>query len=486
MARFVLKYLLNGRPNRNRADQAVDRERLVLGSRPSADIFVKERLVGSEAAVLSFDGTRLSVEILDDFAGAFLEGRPVAGKVPFPDGASLQVGYLLVKAAIDAAKGTCTLTVSEGYLPSVVEWFVKQEKPEKAFALESSGPQEHLWGASPVLRRLNGIALALGAAALLAFPILKDTSAVTRGELARHHQAAAVEGAPKGCADCHDPFRSDYAPKCLVCHKGFDDEKLHPYDAAKEIACASCHEEHRGAGASLIPVVAPATPEAWPPLCARCHAPRVAGLLGDPHGPHAHRGRLLPRGPPHPGQEEHRIRDARPARGREDPRRLRRLPPAEAGGPGEAGRARPLPGGSLGNGALRALHRLPRHLGGPGPRARAGGRRLRPLPPPVEGPGEDREGPPESGPRRRRLAVRPAGAAPRLPVRGVRPLPPARRPPAPGRGSSPPASAWSATAPSPARRTSPASPSRTWTAARGATPTGRPSPRPSRRARSAR
>jgi hypothetical protein len=273
VARFVLKYLLNGRPNRNRPDQAVDRDRLVLGSRPSADLFVKERLVGSEAAVIAFDGTRLTVEILDDFAGAFLEGRPVAGRVPFPDGASLQVGYLLVKPAIDAAKATCTLTVSEGYLPSTVEWFVKQEKPEKGFALESSGPQEHLWGASPVLRRLNGIAFALGAAALLAFPLLKDTSAVTRGTLARHHQAGSVEGAPKGCADCHDPFRSDYGPRCATCHKGFEDESVHPYAAAKEISCASCHEDHRGADAALAPDIGTASPDAWPPLCARCHGP---------------------------------------------------------------------------------------------------------------------------------------------------------------------------------------------------------------------
>jgi hypothetical protein len=273
LAKFVLKYQMGGRPNRNRPDQTVERDRLVLGSRSSADVFVKERLVGGEAAALLFDGTRLTLDVKDDFGGAFLDGRPVVGRVPFPDGASLQMGYLLVKPAVDAANATCTLTVSEGYLPSVVEWFVKQEKPEPAFALESSGPQEHLWGASPVLRRLNAIALVLGAAVLLGFPLLKDSGAVTRGPLARAHQAGTHPGSPKACADCHEPFRSDYGPKCATCHADFASPKFHPYDATSQVSCASCHEDHVGADASIVPAMGDATAEAWPALCARCHQP---------------------------------------------------------------------------------------------------------------------------------------------------------------------------------------------------------------------
>jgi len=273
MATFVLKYQLEGKPNRNRADQTVQRDRLVLGTRPSADIFVKDRLVGSEAAIISFDGVRLTLEITNDFGGAFLEGRPVTGRVPFPDGASLQMGYLLVKPAIDAAKTTCTLTISESHLPATVAWFVRQEKVEKEFALEGSGPQEHLWGKSPVLRRLNGIAIVLGAAALLGFPILKDTEAVSRGALAHGHAAGSSKDAPASCADCHSAFSSDYGPKCAKCHAGFDSESFHPYASAKDFSCAACHEDHRGADASLLPPFEEVKNGVWPSLCAKCHGP---------------------------------------------------------------------------------------------------------------------------------------------------------------------------------------------------------------------
>jgi hypothetical protein len=273
MATFVLKYQIDGKANRNRPDQTVQRDRLVLGTSPSADLFVKDRLVGSEAAILSFDGMRLTVEIRNDFGGAFLEGRPISGRAPFPDGASLQMGYLLVKAAIDAAKTTCTLTVSEAHLPATVAWFVRQEKVEPEFSLEGSGPQEHLWGKSPVLRRLNGIAVVLGAAALLGFPLLKDTEAVTRGALAHGHAAGSSEKAPKSCADCHSPFSSDYGPKCAKCHEGYEKEAFHPYSASKEFSCSVCHQDHLGADSTLLPAMEEAKPGAWPSMCAKCHGP---------------------------------------------------------------------------------------------------------------------------------------------------------------------------------------------------------------------
>ena len=312
MPAFVLKYLVDGKANRNRPDQTVQRDRLVLGTSPSADIYVKDRLVGAEAAILTFDGIRLAVEIRNDFGGAFLEGRPVAGKVPFPDGASLQMGYLLVKAAIDTAKTTCTLTVAEGHLPATVAWFVRQEKVEPEFSLEGSGPQEHLWGRSPVLRRLNGIALVLGAAALLGFPLLKDTEAVSRGTLASPHRAEHGKDSPQSCADCHSPFSSDYGPKCAKCHEGFDAPNLHPYDLSKEFSCSACHEDHKGADSSLLPPMQEATAGAWPSMCAKCHGPMdrpTARAVRDRPAPPSSRAHMVD-GFSH---EDHRIAEARGA-----------------------------------------------------------------------------------------------------------------------------------------------------------------------------
>jgi hypothetical protein len=273
MSRFVLKFKLRGRANRDRPDEVVERPEIVLGSRPLADVYVADRLVPQEAIVFHFDGAHLSLEVRGRLAGVFVDGAPVDGRGPVRPGATVQVGHALVECAVDAAKGECTLTTNEQYLPQIVDGIVMKAKPAKPFALTDSGPQEQRWGKSPVLRRANWIAAALGLSVLAAFPFVKDTDAMTRGTLYDRHRIGAP-GGPKGCADCHDPFSSDYTAKCAVCHKGFDATATHPYAKSAGVSCNRCHAEHVFADpkASILPPMQKSD-AGWPQTCLTCHGP---------------------------------------------------------------------------------------------------------------------------------------------------------------------------------------------------------------------
>lgn len=270
MPRIVLKFKLRGRPNRERPDKAVEKGEVVLGSRPLADIYVNDRLVPQEALVFQFDGAHLSMDVGARLAGVYVDGAPVDGRGPVRAGATVQVGHALVECAIDAAKDECTLTTNEQYLQGVVDSIVMKAKPAKAFALVDSGPQEHRWGKSPVLRQWNWIAAIAGVALLAAFPFVRNSQAMTRGELFHAHAIGAKDG-PKSCADCHAPFSSDYNARCASCHKAYDSAASHPFEKGASLACSSCHGEHLGADAQIVPSLAKSA-SGWPSMCLPCHA----------------------------------------------------------------------------------------------------------------------------------------------------------------------------------------------------------------------
>ncbi len=278
MARFILELKLKGRPNRNRPTETIARRRLILGSRPLADIYVNDRMVAQEALSLDFDGHRLTLDVLSELAGVFIDGRPVEGQGPVPDGCALQVGHCLVEVTIDRAAGTCTLTTHEGHLPVFVDTIVKRAKPDPPFALVGSGAQEEKWGKNPFLRKANRVAAALGVLVLVAFPFVHDSEAMTRGELAAVHQASHSADAPQDCAACHAPFSSDYGVKCGVCHEDLYAADaaayaFHPFEAVGDVACSACHLDHRGGDASIIPEAAFVMDEdtGRPRMCSQCH-----------------------------------------------------------------------------------------------------------------------------------------------------------------------------------------------------------------------
>ncbi len=270
MPRFVLKFKMRGRPNRDRPDRTLEREEVVLGSRPLADVYVPDRLVPQEALALRFDGTHLSVDVRGRLAGAFVDGHPLEGHGQLKHGATVQIGHALVECAIDAAKGECTLTTNEQYLQAVVDGIVTKTKPAKPFALVDSGPQEQRWGKSAVLTRANWAAASVGVAILAAFWFGKDTDAMSRGELFHAHKIGAP-GGPKDCAACHAPLASTYDGKCVACHKGFDAQATHPYGKAGSLGCNECHAEHVGADADIVPSMKTSA-SGWPTTCLRCHA----------------------------------------------------------------------------------------------------------------------------------------------------------------------------------------------------------------------
>jgi hypothetical protein len=277
-SRFVLKFKLRGRPNRDRSDKVVERDEVVLGSRPLADIYVPDRLVPQEALAFRFDGMQLSLDVRARLAGVFVDGRPVDGSGPIRAGAVVQIGHALVETAVDVAKGECTLTTNEQHLAGVVDSIVMKSKPARAFALVDPGPQEHRWGKNKVMGRANWFAGFIGLLVLAAFPFAKDSEAMTRGELFHAHAIGAKDG-PKDCAACHAPFASRYDPKCATCHEGLDRMKTHPYERAADLSCSECHAEHVGAAVDIVPPMTP-TASGWPKTCVRCHdGPHPEGEL---------------------------------------------------------------------------------------------------------------------------------------------------------------------------------------------------------------
>jgi len=286
MPRFLLKFKLDRKPNRGRPDETLERARIVLGSRPLADVYVADRLVPQEAVAFEFDGSRARIEVLGTLAGVFVNGVPAGGAGVVPPGAAIQVGHTLVEVSIDAAQQVCTLTVGEQYLRKTVEEAAK--KAQASFALVEEGPQEQRWGKSPHVRRWSWAATFAGLAALLGSYFLRESDAMSRGELHRTHAIGAPHG-PDNCSSCHDPFVSDYEPMCAKCHEGYAGDAgyaHHPGVLSREYGCAECHGDHRGADADLIP---PMTVGAggWPETCARCHDggtldEKVAAAAADP------------------------------------------------------------------------------------------------------------------------------------------------------------------------------------------------------------
>ena len=270
MPRFILKFKLRGRLNRDRPDVSLERSEVLLGSRPLADVYVADRLVAQEALAFRFDGTHLALDVRARLAGVFVDGRPVEGHGALHSGAVVQIGHALVECVVDAAKGECTLTTNEQHLAAVVDGIVLKSKPATAFALVDPGPQEHRWGRSPVLRRSNWLAAAAGIAVLAAFPFLRNSQAMSRGELHASHRIGAP-GGPKDCAACHAPFASDYGGKCAECHGAFDAVATHPYERVTTTSCSECHPEHVGATADILPSMAKSD-SGWPQTCLRCHA----------------------------------------------------------------------------------------------------------------------------------------------------------------------------------------------------------------------
>lgn len=283
-ARYLIEFEIDRKVNRGRPGVSFDRDRIVLGSRPTADVHVADRLVPQEALAFIFDGRRLRMEVLATIGGAFVDGAPVEGTGAVASGSSVQVGHTIVRVAIDGTAGTCTLTVGERYLSKTVEDVAK--KAQAGFALVESGPQEHRWGKSPHLARWSWIAAFAGALVLGAAHFLRDSDLLSRGPLHESHRIGAP-GGPTSCFDCHAPFASDHALLCAKCHVGYDAAAHHPYGAAATMPCAHCHGDHRADTAtSLLPPMTSGD-GGWPATCSVCHDDvsrdeKVAAAAADP------------------------------------------------------------------------------------------------------------------------------------------------------------------------------------------------------------
>src|SRR5436190_7873981 len=79
-------------------ERTVQASRVVLGSRPLSDLYVRDRLVPAEALAFEFDGSHLTVEVLGNLAGTFVGGLPAGGgRGEVRSGDKIQLGHSLVE-----------------------------------------------------------------------------------------------------------------------------------------------------------------------------------------------------------------------------------------------------------------------------------------------------------------------------------------------------------------------------------------------------
>jgi hypothetical protein len=269
-ASFTIQWLKERRPNRQRAAQSFEVEELRVGSGGQADVRISDRLVAGVALKLRPTLGGLSLEPIDLFAGAFLNGLAIAGHEILEPGGALQIGQTLIELAMPEPT-RYVLSIDEGYLDHAVRRLSLDPTTKEFAALVHDGPPEASWGRDPVHARLLKGATALAALLLLAFPWLKGTGLGSAGPLSlAHFDARTADGRPLACADCHGSGSSTSDAKCLECHEEHAPGKGgHPPAAAAAVApaagvapaavagaaalvaeksahCSQCHKEHRG------------------------------------------------------------------------------------------------------------------------------------------------------------------------------------------------------------------------------------------------
>jgi hypothetical protein len=252
-ATFEIQWLKEHRPNRQRPAQTLEVEELRVGSGAKADVRIGDRLVAGLALKLRPALGGLSIEPIDLFAGAFLNGVPVAGHEVFEPGGALQIGQALLELKVpEPAK--FVLSVDEGYLDHAVRRLSLDPATKASATLEHDGPPEASWGRDPVLVR------SMAAATLLALVLSFWLGAAGRGDLAAAHADAKtadghVLGGPDGCLACHDGSTSSKKFRCAECHPDqLAANSSHPPASApaeKSKECADCHREHQGRATPL-------------------------------------------------------------------------------------------------------------------------------------------------------------------------------------------------------------------------------------------
>jgi hypothetical protein len=285
-ATFEIQWLKEHRPNRQRPAQTLEVEELRIGSGAKADVRIGDRLVAGLALKLRPALGGLSIEPIDLFAGAFLNGVPVAGHEVLEPGGALQIGQALLELKVpEPAK--FVLSVDEGYLDHAVRRLSLDATTKESATLEHDGPPEASWGKDPVLVR--SMAGAIGLALVLSL-WLGVAGGGWRGSLAAAHaDAKTAEGLPlggeDGCFACHDSSTSSKKYRCAECHQDqVTANSSHPPASApaeKTKECVECHREHKGRKTLLWDAVhvtladarrEPLLPGPLPGnVCAKCH-----------------------------------------------------------------------------------------------------------------------------------------------------------------------------------------------------------------------
>ena len=251
-ATFEIQWLKEHRPNRQRPAQTLEVEELRVGSGAKADVRIGDRLVAGLALKLRPALGGLSIEPIDLFAGAFLNGVPVAGHEVLEPGGALQIGQALLELKVpEPAK--FVLSVDEGYLDHAVRRLSLDATTKESATLEHDGPPEASWGKDPVLAR--SMAGAIGLALVLSLWLGAAGGGGGRGDLAAAHADAKTAeghalGGSDGCLACHEGSTSSRKFRCAECHQDqVAANSSHPPASApaeKTRECADCHEEHLG------------------------------------------------------------------------------------------------------------------------------------------------------------------------------------------------------------------------------------------------
>lgn len=241
-------------------------DKIVIGTRSTADLVLKDPIAASYHCQIRFDGGEFKLcdtgDSIGNATGTYLNGVRIVDEPVLHPGDRIALGVTTIEWPLDEpqAPGVITLHVREGAF-----FFAKKKRGEFESDTDEWVRSEVTFGRLPMLRALNalGIVAAICAALWLWFAP-EGQATIQPNELSSAHAALFSDNPPSdphlasavaiaqemGCAACHESFGQPSQAKCAACHGEVVElasaGQSHPFGWDSALECSSCHREHHG------------------------------------------------------------------------------------------------------------------------------------------------------------------------------------------------------------------------------------------------
>ncbi|MGK0481387.1 MAG: hypothetical protein ACJAQ3_001360 [Planctomycetota bacterium] len=261
--RIERKQTLEQRPTEKKklsVAQEVTTDRLVIGTRSSADLVLDDPIAAEFHCAIRFEGGQFFLSDESNATGTFLNGVRLSGEQPVAPGDRIALGVSTIELVAGESAAELSLHVREGAF-----FYAMKKRGEFESDADEWVRSEVTFGRMPVLKTLNllGIGAAVCAVLWLWF-MPTGEKALQPGHLSSAHAALFSDTPPtdarfanaveiaqaQGCAACHASFDQPSQTLCASCHSDIRDSAIakesHPFGAGSALECSQCHREHHG------------------------------------------------------------------------------------------------------------------------------------------------------------------------------------------------------------------------------------------------